>query len=428
MADSHDQRVRLAVVAAVAAGAGVGILLWSQHRRRANAQRFCASSAPGYSTGYSSSPDRADSTQPVTSRWSASGKEAAGTEAAPAITESAPAGGAEPSVSESGRPETHGQDSDAEHTWVAFESTGQLAAAAAAAAPLGSDASESGQIDVQEDGGDVGVGGVGGQPQPVVLPPENSAARAQARSNLASIYSTVGAALPPKQKPQRGVPQRSPSGTLSSLTQPTVSSERAASGAEPAAARLNGLPEQSHSAGSPAVPMEGASRDTTGGEDQMQRSTAVGPSVDVVPGDGAALPLWQRLLALTAAGVEADDERDDERDNNDTDAGPHEVSISSEWIAESARQPERQPEQLADAAATSGLRRTSAGLPPVFPRPSQPAHVEASASAVRRLVRMLVLGCWVHAPPVLHAETTWRKLLGCTCRLAHKCCSWHMVS
>ena len=53
--------------------------------------------------------------------------------------------------------------------------------------------------------------------------------------------------------------------------------------------------------------------------------------------DGQALPLWQRLLALTAAGVEADDERDDERDNNDTDARPHEVSISSDWKARPSR-------------------------------------------------------------------------------------------
>ena len=389
MADVRDQRVRLVVVTTVATAAGVGILssLWLQHRRRVSTFGGFSGSAAGFSTETASSPDRADSTQPVNSRWDASSRRTGAIPPGPALAEAAPlAGGEHGHISSTAQPETRNEDSSAEHTWVAFESTGQLAAAATAAPPLGSDVNTVENGERSEGGGDVAAGSVSGQPQQVVLPPEDSAARAQARSNLASIYSTIGQALPPKQRPQKGVPQRSPSGTLALPEQPPLR----ANGPQPSSAPVEGLAERSSDAVAAA---NGPSSKAPGDAGSAQSSAAAVPLPGAVAEDsGAALPLWQRLLALTAAGIEADDERDDERDNNDTDAGPHEVSISSEWVAGSAATPERRPEQPPDAPPASEIPRPSvARLPPTCPRPREPTHVENGPDA-RPLVRCINTG------------------------------------
>ena len=386
MVDDRDQRVRLAVVTAVATAAGVGILssLWLRHRRRVTASGFSSSgSAAGYSTDVGSVPDRADSTQPVNSRWDASSRRSIGVTPTPEVAEGAPsAGGEQPPVSLTAQAQTGNQDSSAAHTWVAFESTGQLVAAAAAATPPGSDGNASELGERSEDGGDAISGG---QPQKMVLPPEDTAARAQARSNLASIYSTVGAALPLKQRPQMGVPQRGASGMLAMPEQPLSSAD----GAQPGTAPVDGAAGSSSDAVASASLADGPSGRALGDDASAQRSAAMAPHGAVVEDTGATLPLWQRLLALTAAGVEADDERDDERDNNDTDAGPHGANISSEYIAGSAARPERQAEQQTDATPMQEVRGTSAaGLPPMFPRPKEPAHVEDGPNAAR-LVRLI---------------------------------------
>ncbi len=379
MADVRDQRVRLLVVTTVATAAGVGLLssLWLQHRRRVSTFGVFSGSTAGYSTEAASGPDRADSTQPVNSRWAARSRRTDGILPAPAIAEVVPSPDGEQSpVSSPAQPETWKQDSSAEHKWVAFESTGQLAAAAAAAAaPLGSD----GNISEPEVGGDATTGSVGSQPQQVVLPPEDSAARAQARSNLASIYSTVGASLPPKQRPQNGLPQRSPSGTLPAPKQPPFR----ANGAQLSSAPVPGFAGRSPDVVASALPVNGPSSKAPRDGDSAERSAAVPLPGAGTEENGAALPLWQRLLALTAAGVDADDERDDERDNNDTDAGPHEVSISVGCIAGSAAdRPERQAEQQPDApSASESLRPSMARLPPMFPRPKEPTHVEDGLDA-----------------------------------------------
>ena len=399
MGDDRDQRVRLAVVTAITTAASVGILssLWSRHRRRVSTLGIFSTSAAGYSTSAGSIPDRADSTQPVNSRWDASSRQTDDIPPAPAVAEVATplTGGEQRPASSPGQPETTGA-SPAEHTWVAFESTGQLAAAAAAASPPpGSDSNTSEHCEQLDDGGDVAVSG---QPAPqVVLPPEDSAARAQARSNLASIYSTVGAALPPKQRPKRAVPQRSPSGKLALPEQPPL----VADGTHPSAAPADGPAVRSSDAVAAALPQDDPSASAPGGDVSAQRSASEALLSTVTRENGAALPLWQRLLALTAAGVEADDERDDERDNNDTDAGPHEVSISSEWTEGSAGKPEQQAEPERDATPASELRRPSApGLPPMFPRPREPAREDNGAGAMRNLVRLVlasVLSCFIPA-------------------------------
>ncbi len=387
MADVRDQRVRLVVVTTVATAAGVGILssLWLQHRRRVSAFGVSSGSAAGYSTEVESSPDRADSTQPVNSTWDASSRRTGAFPPGPALAEVAPlAGGEQGPISSTAQLETQTQDSFAEHTWVAFESTGQLAAAAAAAAPLSSDGNTAAHGEPLEDGEDVATSTAGGQPQTVVLPPEDSTARAQARSNLASIYSTIGQALPPKQRPQKAMPQRSPSGKLALPEQPPFP----ANGAQPSSAPVPDLAGRSPDAVASASPMDGLRTKAPGDADSAQSSAAVPLPGAVAEDSGAALPLWQRLLALTAAGVEADDERDDERDNNDTDAGPHEVSISDGCIAGSAAdRPERQVEQQPDPPpASENLRPSVPRLPPMFPRPKEPAHVEDGPDA-RTLVR-----------------------------------------
>ena len=328
MVEGRDQRVRLAALAAVAAAAGVGVVLWSRHRRRARAMGISDRSPPGYSvSGYSGEVDRADSTQPANSRWSGSSEDpdsrpqmTPGVNLASTDGEQLPAG--DPNSTETVR-----QDSPSGHTWVAFESTGQLVAAAAAAADADAPRFDAGGAADRElpphSGEDTARDGTVSQPQQRVLPPEDTAARAQARSNLASLYSNVGASLPPK-APHKPLTRRI-SSQLPAPLQPAVAGSFANAGAAAAGTGpttvLSEVTQSAMSAASPGGPAEGS--------DASQES-----ALRLPPGEeGQALPLWQRLLALTAAGVEADDERDAERDNNDTDAGPHEVSISSEWKA-----------------------------------------------------------------------------------------------
>ena len=339
MAEGRDQRVRLVVAAALAAAAGVGIVYYSRQRRKAKALGISGSGAPVDSaSAYSSAAERADSTQPANSRWSGSSGPLSSEAEMPSLIGAASAdGGKLPARS----PEMVRQDAPTAHTWVAFESTGQLAAAAAAAASaphLDTNSSSHGEVQQSDDLSL--TDGAASQLQKRVLPPEDTAARAQARSNLASIYSTVGASLPPKALPKAALQC-----TMSPL--PTTAQPSAAASYANTAAAVTGTaaPKDEH------AELTGAAQ---------QQNAMLPPSVG--DGDEHTVPLWQRLLALTAAGVEADDERDDERDNNDTDAGPHEVSFSSDWKVGADQEP-------VSMQRATGL--PSAQSAPLRPVPSQ---------------------------------------------------------